>query len=464
MDENDDFKNKVEYIENVDSIRKRGVLKTTYDSFGVTSKSLANRIGRHILYGTIDENESVSFSAGMDAMIVKPGDLININDELKTQQRNFGRILDIDKDARVIRVNEKFEQGTFLSDLTLVCPSGGKSWDDYFGKARYSGGLTFEDLYSSDVPTSQIFRISGYDNSPEYGCNIYISPHETQYRLIYTGLYQSGLAGVRTGMYSGAGTQNGHVYLSGINGPTGYYIAKSGTYWYMRAVKSGNIVTSGSSGLSYPTGVWATGGAYDVSYVENANIEFLQNVSPGTPYSITVSGVPKEVYKVASIREVAPNEFEVAAIKFNSGKFSEIEASQNIDDFYSTFSFYQTPNSNSSSSISETYQLADPVFSVFTTGSYGGLSIRDISGSWSPVVGADNYHVILTKPNGSQTSILTTSTSYVALDQEQIGFYRLSVSAKNQSVGYTSRASSTGITILPSANLITPYIVNINIA
>jgi hypothetical protein len=464
LDENDDFKSKVEYIENVDSIRKRGVLKTTYDSFGVTSKSLANRIGRHILFGTIDENESASFSAGMDAMMIKPGDLININDELKTQQRNFGRVLDLDVDSRTVRLNEKFQEGVFLSDLTLVCPSGGKSWDEIYGKARYSGGLTFEDLYSNDVPISQSFKITGFDNSPEYGSNVYIGSPKTYEQIMFTGLSQVGLAGLRTGLYSGAGSFSGYTYFSGIGQTSGYSVSRSGTHWYLRAVASGNVVTSGSSGASYPTGIWATGGAYDVSYVENGNIDFLQNVQVGSPYSVSVSGIPKDVYKVASIREVSPNEFEVAAIKFNSGKFAEIEASQNIDDFYSTFSFLQRPRANAPVSVSQQYQLGDPTILAFAEGAFGGASTTDISGSWTAVDGAENYYTVLTKPNGSKVSSVTTSTSYVLLDQDQVGFYRLSVSAKNQTLGYTSKSTSASLTILPSASLITPYIVNITIA
>jgi hypothetical protein len=400
----------------------------------------------------------------MDAMMIKPGDLININDELKTQQRNFGRVLDLDVDSRTVRLNEKFQEGVFLSDLTLVCPSGGKSWDEIYGKARYSGGLTFEDLYSNDVPISQSFKITGFDNSPEYGSNVYIGSPKTYEQIMFTGLSQVGLAGLRTGLYSGAGSFSGYTYFSGIGQTSGYSVSRSGTHWYLRAVASGNVVTSGSSGASYPTGIWATGGAYDVSYVENGNIDFLQNVQVGSPYSVSVSGIPKDVYKVASIREVSPNEFEVAAIKFNSGKFAEIEASQNIDDFYSTFSFLQRPRANAPVSVSQQYQLGDPTILAFAEGAFGGASTTDISGSWTAVDGAENYYTVLTKPNGSKVSSVTTSTSYVLLDQDQVGFYRLSVSAKNQTLGYTSKSTSASLTILPSASLITPYIVNITIA
>ena len=464
LDENDDFKSKVEYVENVESIRKRGVLKTTYDSFGVTSKTLANRIGQHILYGTTDENESVSFTAGMDALIVKPGDLINVNDELKTQQKNFGRVLSIDPDSRTVRLNEKFQSGVFLGELTLVSPSGGKSWDEMYGKARYSGGLSFEDIYTNDVPSIQSYKITGYDNSPEYGCNVYLSPRQEYQQILVTGIQQSGVAGPRTGLYSGIGTSGGYTLFSGINATTGYSISRSGTYWYLRAVKSGIVITSGSPNTSFPTGVWATGGVVDYTSVDNPNLDFLYNVQVGTPYSVSVSGVPKEVYKIASIREIAPNEFEMAAIKFNSGKFAEIEAAQNLNDFYDTFSFIQRPKLNTSSSIVENYQLNDVVITAFSSGNFGGTSVVDLSGSWNPVVGASSYYVTLSKPNGSRVTSSTETNNYVLLDQEQVGFYRLSVSAKNQSLGYTSRTSSTGVTILPSASLITPHITNISIA
>lgn len=461
LDENDDFKSKVEYVENVENIRKKGVLKTTFDSFGVTSKSLAKRIGQHILYSTTSENESVSFAAGMDALLVKPGDLISINDELKTQSRNFGRIVNLDKDNGVVRINDQFNSGLFLNEITLVAPTGRKSWDELYGKAKYSGGITYQDIYSSETPQIQTFKISGFNNL-DYGCDVYLMPATSISGISVSNIAQTGLAGTRNGLYSGSGTLNGYVNLRGIGGTSGYYVARSGTHWYLRSVSGNLAVTSGSSGLSYPTGSWATGVFSDYPITTNTNYAYLENVTIGSPYTISLSGVPKEIYKVTSIRESNVNEYEVAGIKFNSGKYAEIESAQNLDEFYGEFSFVQRGTTNQPNTTGNSYQLSSPNITGFSTGNFDNQGdVLDIFAGWQPVVGATDYSVNFIRPNGSKVSVTTTGVNYVFEDQNQMGFYRLLVAAKNQSLGYTSKTVASGLTIAASQTLSSPYISNI---
>lgn len=461
LDENDDFKSKVEYVENVESIRKRGVLKTTFDSFGVTSRALARRIGQHVLYSTTNENESVSFVAGLESLLVKPGDLISINDELKTQQRNFGRVVDVDPSQGKIRINDQFESGSFLKEITLVSPTGRKSWDDFYGKARYSGGISFQDIYSTDTPQIQTFKISGHQNL-SYGCDLYLSQYSSLEGIRYTGISRSGQGGLRSGLYSGSGTLNGYTNFRGVENNTGYYISRSGTHWYLRSISGNLVISSGSSGLSYPTGTWNTGGVVNSPILTNPNYEFLENVPIGSPYSISVSGVPKEIYKVSSIRETNVNEFEIAGLKFNSGKYAEIESSQNLDDFYNAFSFLPKAVVNTPNTSELSYQISTPAITGFTTGNYDGQSdVLDLFAGWQSVVGASDYYVNFIRPNGSKESFSTTGTSYIFEDQSQMGFYRVIVTAKNQSLGYTSKPAASGITITATQTVSAPYISNI---
>lgn len=591
LDENDEFKPKIEYVENSDDIRKRGILRTTIDSFGVTSKSMANRIGKHVLYSTTNENQAVSFIAGNETLFVKPGDLVTINDELKTLQRNFGRVLDINPEIGKVYVNEKYLPNNFLSEITLFAPIGKRSYEDLLNQARVSGGIAFKDIYESDVPQIQTFKISGYDNSPSYGSNVYILP-QTSYPIItFTG--NSG----PTGLYSGSGHYNGYTFYTGIsNSSTGYRIFKdstsqfsynpgssassplplnftffaveegyiellfnggtyravfvngpaTGTYWIdisslsypsemayslystfdgvipsvtvtqdadevsfgnaslgltalssyttnmvgFTAAGGGNgsdaippssgisMITdefwsmksgtgafiSGASGQIEPyIGTWTSGGCLNTPVYDNTNYDFLTRVKQGSPYVISMNDTEKETYKITSIRESNVNEYEIAAIKFNTGKFSEIENSQTLDDFYSTFSYIPRPNFEYSPPAEDTvYNLATPQIVFLSTGNYDGQNDSlDISGAWTSVTGATSYFVTLISPNGQKTSASITGTGYVFNDQGSIGFYRLNVSAKNQSVGYTSRTATSGINVYYTQTYITPYIKSI---
>lgn len=463
LDENDNFKPKIEYVENSDDIRKRGILRTSIDSFGITSKAMANRIGKHVLYATTNENQAVSFIGGMETLYLKPGDLINTNDELKTQQRNFGRVLDVDPEIGRVWINEKFNTGYFLGEVTLFAPTGKASYDDLLNIARNRGGIAFKDIYQSDVPQVQSFKVTGVDNSLEYGSALYVSPQIAYDFINFTGLAIE--SGIVTGLYSGQGSFSGFTHYTGI-AATGYTISRSGTSWYLRLAANSGIITSGCSGQNVPySGEWISGGCYYSPTFTNPNREFLDRVVKGSPFGITMSGMDKEIYKVTSIKESNINEYEVSAIKFNTGKFAEIESSQNLDDFYSVYSSiprqtFQSPSSTEAS----IYSLSPPSITAFSTGNYDGQGdTLDISGSWSAVNGAASYLISMIAPNGQKTSLDVTGLNYVFNDQSQLGFYRLTISAKNASLGYTSRVVSSGINVFSTTSYITPYIKNITI-
>jgi len=475
LDENDNFKPKIEYVENSDDIRKRGILRTVIDSFGVTSKSLANRIGKHVLYATTKENQAVSFVGGSDSLFLKPGDLISINDELKTQQRNFGRILDIDPSSGKVFINEKFPSGYVLNEVTLLAPTGTKSYEELAGIARFSGGIAFKDIFEGDIPQVQTFKISGYDNSLDFGSNLFIKPRTEYPIVVFTG--SSNVSG--TGYFFFFFSLNGYSYYSGISNTGSYisrgtYISGSGTgattivdnFWSLKSGSGASILYSGASGQSKPySGYWNQGGCVYSPSIDNANMEFLERVKQGSPFGITMSGIEREIYKVTSLRESNINEYEVSAIKFDTGKFAEIESSQNLNDFYSSFATISPPsNTSQSTSTANIYQLDTPTITSFATGNYDGQNDSlDILASWNSVNGASSYLVNIISPNGSQITASTTGINYIHYDQTQLGFYRLLVSAKNSSLGYTSRTASSGINAFSTATFITPFIKNINI-
>ena len=51
---------KIEYVEDSEGIRKRGILKKQLNTFGITTVGQAKRFGKHFLYQTAKENSNVS--------------------------------------------------------------------------------------------------------------------------------------------------------------------------------------------------------------------------------------------------------------------------------------------------------------------------------------------------------------------------------------------------------------------
>ena len=360
FDRDDGFKVKTEYIEDPEDIKKRGVLRTNIDTFGITSRAHANRIGKHIIYSTINENQAVSFACGQEILSCKPGDLIVVEDDLKSLQKNIGRILSIDYTNKVLRLDEQFDTGTFLNEVSLFIPTGQKTYQDYYDLAVSPSKLSMNALYSNDVPQIATFITSGYQNL-DYGCNLYLN---------------------------------------------------------------------------------ATG----------QNISLLDKAKIGGIYSITLSGLKQEIYKLSTIRENSLLEYEVSAIKFDSGKFGQIESGQSLVDFYNNYPNVSSPTQGTSTlNQNNLYQLSYPVINSLNTGNYDRQNDTiDISGSWSSVNGATHYDYELVTPRYGSITGRTTGLSATFTDQTQAGRFNFRVSARNNlsipnPIGPTY---SSGITVL----------------
>jgi hypothetical protein len=85
----------VEYVEDPDAVRKYGIRKLELTAFGCTSRGQAYRLGRWALASEQLETETVDFTAGLDALYLKPGDLIKIQDSNRVLNRLGGRVLGI---------------------------------------------------------------------------------------------------------------------------------------------------------------------------------------------------------------------------------------------------------------------------------------------------------------------------------------------------------------------------------
>jgi len=69
LDACDNYKPKIEYVENSEAISKRGILKKQINAFGITSKSQAIRFARNFLYQTSCENSHISFITDTRALM-----------------------------------------------------------------------------------------------------------------------------------------------------------------------------------------------------------------------------------------------------------------------------------------------------------------------------------------------------------------------------------------------------------
>jgi len=115
LDKNDNYKIKIEYVEDEDKMRKYGKRTNKQSGFGLTSKSQARRMAKYILFSNQFETEAISFVAGSEASLLSPGDIIQIEDEIKNFEINYGRILNINTGQGYLDLEQSFKTGSVVT-------------------------------------------------------------------------------------------------------------------------------------------------------------------------------------------------------------------------------------------------------------------------------------------------------------------------------------------------------------
>jgi predicted phage tail protein len=89
------FKPAIEYVEDLEGIKRYGVRETEITAFGTTSRGQALRLGRWALLSETLETDTVSFVAGMEGAYLRPGDVFSITDRNKIGYRFAGRTTEV---------------------------------------------------------------------------------------------------------------------------------------------------------------------------------------------------------------------------------------------------------------------------------------------------------------------------------------------------------------------------------
>ena len=140
----DNYKSKVEYVEDVEGIKRFGVVQAEVTAVGCTSRGQANRVGKWILYSERMETEIVEFKTGLDGVIARPGQVIKIADQDKAGARIGGRLVGV----------------ASASSLTLDAPVTIVSGGQYFLSLITPDGKVEERSVISNVGTSSQVTLS----------------------------------------------------------------------------------------------------------------------------------------------------------------------------------------------------------------------------------------------------------------------------------------------------------------
>ena len=171
-DKYDFYKSKVEYIEDVDGIKKYGLNPFKINAAGCTSRSEARRIGRYVLFSSMFEADTVMFNAGLEGAYLQPGDVFGVSDEIRNVAKTFGRILEVDQTAKTIRIDNEFATG-LDSGIYIHVPSGGYSVSDLNSLTGSDGAFTgtLENIRSRRQNQVRKFNIAGHTDET-YGATL----------------------------------------------------------------------------------------------------------------------------------------------------------------------------------------------------------------------------------------------------------------------------------------------------
>lgn len=114
-DKTDFYKPAIEYVEDIEGIRKYGIRELDLSAFGCTSRGQAIRFGRWALLSETTETETISFIAGIEGAYLRPGDVFQTYDSNRKTKRMGGRTTYID-------IDEVNNQITFTLDSEIILP------------------------------------------------------------------------------------------------------------------------------------------------------------------------------------------------------------------------------------------------------------------------------------------------------------------------------------------------------
>ena len=384
LDKRSNFTPKTEYVEDVEAVKNVGINLKQMPGIGVTSRGQANRLAKYLLFESSHATETVSFNVGFEGLLLQPGDIIQVDDEMKNFSKNFGTIL-------------KTSGETYYYDPDSTTQ----------GLANIQKGLGPKSIIvEPSIDSDQLDFISEG--------NIHI----------YNGIGRSGI----DEFYKNPTVDN-ELYQK-IHNPQ------------MISLK----IVQGGSGLSYDivdegvaihidsVGTFAgLSSSTDTNAPSQWFSEKLPNIAAGSRYSIDISGRSPDYYRVINVKENPDFGYDVIGLIHHTGKFKFIEENISFDLDADTFQPEFTLTE-----VTKPIEPTQVTLGAFSSNLDGSLNLP-ITITHAPALPGERFVVFLEEPNTNQViskfDRLAGATTTVTLSGEsridQIGEYVINVFSEN---------------------------------
>lgn len=190
-DESDSFKDKTIYVEDQLNIRRYGYVEKEIIGFGITSKSQAKRIGEWFLVTNQVEEELVSFTAGPEALLLSPGNVISITDELKLAGRRGGRVVSIVDE--IVILDDRYDFIKAGDILSFIIPTKSKTVQEL--QAESLKNATVSDSKIDELQPTYIYKFEVFDTSLDgnFKTQITLKANTVEQRRNLLAIYPSAL-------------------------------------------------------------------------------------------------------------------------------------------------------------------------------------------------------------------------------------------------------------------------------
>jgi len=162
VDKYENFKPKVEYVEDAAGIIKYGLIEKELIAFGCTSRGQARRLGKWFLFSAQLETDSIQFTASKEASYLRPGDVVKVIDRNKTRKRYGGRIVDVSSSAKQITLDAGVNENVVGEIITIAIPSSFET-EETLDQKSLESPVSNEDLANLRKPQIKEFKVSSVD-------------------------------------------------------------------------------------------------------------------------------------------------------------------------------------------------------------------------------------------------------------------------------------------------------------
>ena len=157
------YDQQVEIVEDSLLVSTYGIITKEILGFGITSRDQARRIGEWLLATNRFENQTVNFVTDLQGLLLKPSDVIQIEDEFKNNSILQGRVTSVNYTDKYITVDRKINLNSTGELIKFLADVEGKTISSLNEQATVSDA-DINDLNLGDIIELRIDRIENDTN------------------------------------------------------------------------------------------------------------------------------------------------------------------------------------------------------------------------------------------------------------------------------------------------------------